>query len=212
MYIPYWGLVLIALALLYLINRSLGLYSKIRNLEFEVYVNTEGVVSNPPNFMELMEGKTINFKLGKEIIHIPQISFIKGINTIDKIITLVNMLSEQMKIKSIDKIQEMKNNVYKMKTYNAIVYQIYDLSKNFVNNKGRFKKELFNKAKNDYVFILSICEEVIDFWSYVGKIMALLAKGKTKRMIHGEGASLRFLNTDINGKIEIKPRYDLSMN
>ncbi len=177
-----------------------------------MYINTSGVSANPPKFIELMEGKTINFELDEYSIHIAQVSFNKGMAIIEKIVFLFELLSEQMKVKAETRTEEIKNNLFKMKTYNALVGQIYNLSKHYVKSKAKFKKKLHKKANADFAWLLSICSEIIDYWTFVGKQLALLSKGKTIRQTFGADATWNSLSWDSSGAIEIKPRYVLSMN
>lgn len=203
---------LIASALFYLVKRTITLYTKVKRAEYEVYIDTSGIAENPPKFVELMEGKTINIRLETEYLCINQVSFNKGLGVIDKIVYLFNILVKQMSKQSETRTEELKGSVLKMQTYNAIVNQIYLLGKPFAKNKRRFKKELFKKSKDDFQFLLTICQEVIDFWSHVGKQAALLSKGKTLRETYGENVTASLLSTGLDGKIEIKPRYAYSTN
>lgn len=207
MFIPPYGLGLIALALIFLLYRLVQYASRIRKCEYEVYVNTAGISCNPPRFIELMEGKTINFKLNNRVISIPHLSITKGLVTIDRIAYLFTLLAERMKKEDNNKIELWRNNRIKQSTYNQIVTEIYNLSRPFAGNKKSFKKELFKKAKDDFTWILRICEQVLDFWSTVEKQIALLKKGRTLRQTLGVSASWNSTNWDTDGKIEIKPRF-----
>ena len=212
MFIPVYGAVLAGCIIFYLIYKIITLKLKIYKNEFEVYVDTSGIAQNPPKFIDLVNGKTINFKLGKDDICISQLSITKGLKNINSIVALFNMLRQTMEVELDKKSDKLKQDILKMNIYKKIVHQIYDLSKPFVSNKRRFKKELFNKAKDDFAFILRICEEVIDYWGYVGKLLGLLSQGATLRQMFGEKASWKSVSWDLDGEIEIKPRYGLSTN
>jgi len=207
MFIPTYGLVLIGLALLFLLYRLSEFYSRIKKCEFEVYVNTAGIVENPPRFVELMDNKTINIKLDKEAIIVNQVSFNKGMTHIQRISYLVELLNTTMQGVAKTKLDGIKQSVKKMTIYNQLVNELYGLSKHFASNKRRYKKELYKRTKDDFLFTLRVCEEVIDYWSTVGKLQALLGKGKTLRQIHGVNATWNSTKWDSDGRIEIKPRY-----
>jgi hypothetical protein len=212
MFIPIWGMVLIGLSLIYLIKRIFILWDRVKKSEYEVYVDTSGVASNPPSFIELANNKTINIKFDDQSIVINQISFNKGLNVINKISLYFTALNEAIKHEPKDEKEEIQFNGYKVQIYNSIVNQIYELSKHFVKNKRNYKKKLLKKAKDDTAFILNVCAEIIDYWGCVGKLVTLLSKGQTLRQTVGGGASWNSLNMDLTGKTEIKPRYALSTN
>jgi hypothetical protein len=207
MHLPYQVLGLMALVLIFLLYRIVQLFNRIKKCEYEVYVNTAGITSNPPRFIELTEGKTINFRLGKEVVSISQISFNKGMETIERIQNLFTILSERIGHQPENEADKIKHNFLKINTYNLIVKEIYELSKPFARSKGKLKKELYKRAKKDTLFIMRICEQVLDYWIYVGKYTALLSKGKTLRQTFGGDATWNSINWDTTGKIDIRPRY-----
>lgn len=212
MFIPFWGLGLIALALWLMMYRCIQYFYKIKNAEYEVYIDTTGISQNPPRFIELMEGKTINIKFDKYYVCINQVSFLKGMSALDNIQYLYSELVKLMDKKTETETEHMRLNIRKMKTYSAIVGQIYELSKRFVKNKGKYRKELFKKSQEDFEFILNVCAEVIDYWSHVGKLLALLSQGSTPRKTYGDERIMTSRKWGSDGTIEIKPRYVLSMN
>jgi hypothetical protein len=171
------------------------------------YVDTSGIMLNPPKFIDVLKNKTINFRLGKESIRIEQISASKGLSFIEKIAQMFQWLQREMQYTPNNKVDGLRHDVAKMQLYKLIVKELYKLSKPFAKNKRRFKKELMLKAKTDIEYILLIVEQVLDYWMYLGELVSLLARGGTLRQIIGVSAGWSCISTGTDGKISIKPRY-----
>jgi hypothetical protein len=196
--------------ILYLLYKNREYKSKIAKPEVH-NIDTSGIASNPPEFIDILQNKTINFLIGKEKIVISQISIGEGfskINLISSLYTNLYNLNEQIPKNEVEKF---KLNMQKTRAYNLIVKYVYNLSKPFAKKKRVFKKEFFNLSKNPEKMFL-ICEQIIDYWIYIKKLQALLAKGRTGKMINGEWFTWNSCEMDIDGKRIFKPRYGLSMN
>jgi len=197
--------------LLYLIFKLFEYKGKLAKPE-QVFIDSSGIASNPPKFIDVLQNKTINFKVGKEAIIINQITIGTGLSTVNKIATLFNKLAEEFDKLPRSKVEEFKINLLKDSIYKQIVKQIYKLSKPFAKNKYKYKKELFKESKANHEKILLIVEQIFDYWMYIKKLLALLAKGGSQRMIIGEGATWNSYETDTTGQRIIKPRFGLSTN
>jgi hypothetical protein len=171
-----------------------------------------GIGNNPPKFVDLMRNKTINFVLGNEKIVISQVNIGKGLSTIELIARLFSGLQEEMAREYSNKLEEVKHNIIKWKYYKQIFTLVYNLSVPFAKNKRRFKKEFLKMASKDTEWTMLIVEQILDYWMYVGKLIALLGRGATLKQTHGECVGWNSINWESDGKIEIKPRYDLSTN
>jgi hypothetical protein len=209
--IPYYVLVVTGLVIVWLIFKLFEYKSKIAKPE-RVYVDSSGVAVNPPKFIDVLQNKTINFDIGKFAIKVNQITIGNGLTIVRKIAKLYEALHIAMENIPDGKIAEMKNNLFKINAYNQIVYQIYLLSKPFVKSRRKYKKELFKMAKLDHQKVMLITEQIFDYWMYVGKLAALLARGATLRLTTGEKFTWNSYETDIAGNTIIKPRFALSTN
>jgi len=197
--------------ILYLLFKISELKSRIAKPEY-IYVDSSGVSNNPPKFIEVMQNKTINFKVGNETIIMSQITIGRGMTDINIISALLSQLIQQMEIIPKTDLQKMKINLIKSGIYKLMVEHIYSLTKAHAKNKRRYRKELFNIAKENTEYILLIVEQIFDYWIYIKKLIALLARGGSNRMINGEALTWNSYETDLTGQIIIKPRFVLSTN
>jgi len=197
--------------LLYLLFKLLECKSKIAKPE-RVYIDSSGISINPPQFMDVLQNKTINFKIGKHHIIIPQITIGDGMTKVSLIATLFKSLNDCFgKIPS-GKIETLQLNIYKSAIYRQIVNYIYKLSRPFAKSKRAYKREYFKYAKTEHEKIMLICEQVFDYWMYIKKLTALLAQGGSLRMINGEACTWSSYEMDMTGKRIIRPRFALSTN
>jgi len=171
------------------------------------YVDISGIINNPPTFQEVWKNQTINFKLGKEAIRISHMPAMDCISYISKISACYIKLDEYTKYMPNGKLDTFINNQRYINIYRYLILLIYKLSKPHAKKKGVFRKELFKRGKKDTQFIMSITEQILDYWKYMGKQRALLAQGKTLRMIHGDRFTWDKLKMDGQGKILKTPRY-----
>jgi hypothetical protein len=204
-------LIISGLVFLYLIFKIFEYKSKIAKPE-TVYVDTSGIAINPPSFIDTIKNKTINFKVDDIEIKICHLSVVNGLNKIERIASLFMRLNQLFEIESNNKLDEMKSNLLKDAIFKQIVHQLYLLSKPFCKKKRKLKKRLLKLAKNDVEQVLLITEQVFDFWRYVKKLIALLARGSTLNQMVGERYTWSSYETDLTGKLIIKPRCDLSTN
>lgn len=192
----------------------LYLFYKIRELkranvvQEKIYVDRSGIESNPPvNFIDVESNRTINFKVGGQDISICHLPWMEGIGAIKKIATLFTYMKQALDANTQDKREELSNNVFYANSYRTIVALIYELAKPHAKNKRKLKKALLKKSKDDTMFIIGVCQEIVDYWRYMGKLIALLAKGTTVRETVGSAFTWKDLNPDNDGKILIKQRF-----
>ncbi|MBU1235026.1 MAG: hypothetical protein KKC77_19235, partial [Proteobacteria bacterium] len=177
-----------------------------------VYIDTSGIAINPPKFIDVLQNKTINFNIGKYAIKIGHISIGSGLTTVNKIAMLYNGLDKLTDQIPKNRMDEISINFRKVSIYKLIVHQIYLLSKHFVDNKRKYKKELFKFSNENQEKIMLITEQIFDYWKYIKKLLALLGRGGTLRQTIGERYTWNSYETDTNGKVIIKPRFGLSTN
>jgi hypothetical protein len=211
MIIPPVYLVINGLCILYLIFKVFEYKNKMSKPEV-VHVDTSGVAVNPPTYIEVIKNKTINFRLDKWDVKICHLSLTKGMGTIQKICSLFDSLNTLMKQEYKSKLEEFQCNLLKTAAYKNIIHQVYLLSKPFVKSKRRFHKALYKKALKDYEWFLLVVEEIYNYWVYMGKLQALLSRGKTLRMIHGDIFNWNSYEMDSDGRHIIKPLFASSMN
>lgn len=192
--------------LFYLIYKNIEYKAKIAKPE-RIYIDSSGVAANPPQFIEVLQNKTINFLIGKEKIVISQITIGDGLTSINIIANLYAKLDEINDIVPGNKLDEVRLNVRKISILNLITKYLYKLSKPFAKNKRSYKKELFKTANNNCEKIFLICEQIFNYWIYIKKLKGLLSKGATLQMINGEGFTWNSYEMDLTGKTIITPRY-----
>ena len=204
-------LVIVGLVFLYLMFK-LSEYKRRMVAPEVVHVDTSGVATNPPKFIDVLVNKTINFEVGKYSIKIEQLGIGKCMTTVNKIASLFEMLTVEIDRVPTGKVDEMKHNLMKDSIYKQIVMHIYLLSAPFVDNKRKYRKELINYSKDNHIKIFHIVEQVIDYWTYIKKLVALLSKGGSLKKTIGEWCTWNSLSMDSAGNHSIKPRFDWSMN
>jgi len=209
--IPIYYLVVGGVILLWLIFKLFEYKSKLVKPE-QVYVDSSGIASNPPKFIDVLQNKTINFVVNGEKIVISQLSIGKGLTTVNKIAMLFDRLGKEVVKIPKSKVDQFNLNMLKTGIYKQIVYEIYILSKPFVKSRRRFKKALVKMSNENHEKVLLIVEQIFDYWMYIKKLIALLAKGGSLRQTIGEGCTWNSYAMDTDGNRIIKPRYDLSMN
>ena len=140
------------------------------------------------------------------------LSLTKGMNTLQKICILFDNLNTLMTKTYKSKLEEIQGNFLKSAAYKNIINQVYILSEPFVKSKRRYYKALSKKALNDYEWFLLIVEEIYNYWTYVKKLQALLSRGKTLRLIHGDILTWNSYEMDSDGKHIVKPLFASSSN
>jgi len=204
-------LIILGVILLYILFKNREYKSKIASPE-RIYVDTSGVSVNPPNFIEVLKNKTINFDIGTHAIKITHITPSDGFTSVNLIASLFSKFSDLMEKIPENKIERIKNNLLKAGIYKQIVYEIYNLSKSFTSGNGGYRRALIDYSKTHEEEIFLIVDQIFDYWMYIKKLVALLSKGGSKRMILGEGCTWNSYETDMTGNRIIKPRFGLSMN
>jgi len=209
--IPIYYLIIAGIVLLWLVFKLFEYKSKIAMPE-QIYVDSSGIANNPPKVIDVLQNKTINFELGKHFVKVSQVTVGTGLTIINKIALLYEALQQEITKKPGNKVKEIQRNFIKVGIFKQIVYQIYLLSKPFVKSKRKFRKDLFKEADKNPEKIFLITEQVFDYWSYMGKLLAVLSRGGSRRMIIGADYTWNSLEMDSHGKTIIKPRFALSMN
>lgn len=204
-------LIIAGLVFLYLLSRVVKYKNKLSKPEVR-YVDTSGITNNPPEFIDVVKNKTINFEVGKFAIKIEHLRLIDGMDRIRRIAGLFSLLQTEMHKEVKGRLNKFKQKGLKMAIYRVIVDEIYKLSKPFVKKKFRFKLELNKKAFDDFEWMLLVVEQILDYWTYVKKLVALLSRGGSLRQTVGGGFTWSSYETDSKGRTSIKPRYAMSLN
>jgi hypothetical protein len=205
-------LIIGGLVVLYLIFKVFEYRAKIGKPEVS-YVDTSGIPVNPPTYIEVIKNKTINFKLNnKWDVKICHLSLTNGLNTIQKICILFDNLNVLMTKQCKTRLEEIQNNFLKSAAYKNIINQVFILSKPFVESKRRYRKALYKKALKDFEWFLLVVESIYNYWIYLGKLQALLSRGKTLRLINGDLFTWNSYEMDSDGKHIVKPLFASSMN
>ncbi len=192
----YW-LILVGAIVIYLLVKANS--KKQKDI---VYVDTSGIHSNPPNYLETLNNKTINIKLDKKHnVSVCHFSVHDGLMKIRFISSLFKTLDILMNKGD----ESLKNKATMMLVHNRIIKEIYKLSSPFA--KFGYKRAFYKKAMNDILWTLQIAEQIYDYWCYLGKSLALLAEGQTQRQTIGGVDLLNASSWDRDGKILIKPRF-----
>lgn len=187
------------------------------------YVDTSGIEQNPPRmFIETMQGKTINFQLGKYAVCIPMVSVTECtyyIGVIAGYYQIIRQLMDWVRLNDIadkDRTAEQKLkyfiekqvvHVREIAVYNRAIKILYRLSLKHVNKRGGFEKALKEKCAKDYVWTMDVFEQINDFWQTVEKKNSFLARGTTLKQTDGYNSSWRSFKLDRNGNRLVVPRY-----
>jgi len=187
--------------------------SRVRPLAISetTYVDTSGVANNPPQFIEVLKNKTINFKLDKWTIRIAHLSVLNGVDKIKRIATLFKHIQELHAQEPVNRMHELKSKALRYAAYNVTVKEMYNLAKPFAPGR-RFKQAFYRKAQADIEWFLLIVEQVFDYWVYVGKLLSLLGQGGTLRQTIGGSCTWNSSSWDMEGRVIIKPRFVSCMN
>jgi hypothetical protein len=204
-------LVIGGVVLLYLLFKLFECKSKMVKPE-QVFIDSSGIAKNPPQFIEVLQHKTINFVVNGEKIVISQLSIGRGLGIVRKISLLYEKLVREFDKIPKNKIEEVRDNLIRGAVFNQIVVQIYLLSKPFAKSKRKLRKALYKLGKTNQEKVLLITEQIFDYWMYIKKLLALLSRGGTQRMIIGAESTWSSYETDMTGNHIIKPRFGSSMN
>lgn len=190
------------------------LRDKIAKAEYQQYIDTSGIGTNPPLFIDTWQGKTINFRVDdKHIIHIPHMRPQQCFGHLKAIAAYYKILTAQAEKVAANKKEERQDKIINAYAYYRIIVLIYNLSKDFVKNKRRYFKALHARGKNDVAFILDVTEQVIDYWTYIKKKLSLLATASSLRIsTNGGRSSWDSVKLASDGKISIRPRYESFWN
>lgn len=200
---------ILALLLLYFIGKTVKQWLIIKKNEFVQYIDTSGISQNPPKFIETWQGKTINFRVNKYYkISIAQMTPDLFFKYLDNIVCMYKKLETLTQTE----MQRDEKTVKYSLVYNEIIRLIYQISKHTVKNKSGYKKSLYDRCNRDVSFVISVCEEMLDYWMYVKKKIQILAKGSTSRQTIGGLSYEPLLERDGTGRIFAKPRFVFSMS
>lgn len=170
------------------------------------YVDTSGIVSNPPRFIEVAPNKTINFSFDKYKISICHLPIFENIELISKLSGHFAIIKYGLKKKYDTPFSKADETRIYQAHYMSIVKTLYTLSKPF-NKKRGYKKAFEKKCYGDSNFVFMICKEIFDYWQNMGKLLGVLEKGLTPRLQYGEELGSDRLKWDEHGKRLITPRY-----
>lgn len=193
----------------YLVGVILDLRKKVQKPE-TVYIDTSGIDSNPPKMLETWQNKTINIKVTDKVcVSIPHFKALDCIRYIKEIADYYKILLEKLEIEHKNKSQKLIGDLQYMVAYRQLCAWIYKLSKQFSNNKWKFKRAFFKRVKADFNFILNVSEEVLDYWSFVKKKLIFLASETTDRQkqMDGKASILSYSIKDGRLMSSIKPRF-----
>lgn len=174
------------------------------------YVDRSGIVKNPPTFIETLENKTLNFDYNGKIIricHLPFVEQMKWVNKISGLFNILQLKNDETTAKAFEKHNIKGADIITI--IDSIAVALYQLSKpqlSFRERIGR-KKWMMKKAREDVNFLVGLSGEIFDYWQFMGKQFALLARGATMRMMYGPEASFNTISTDIHGNRLITPRH-----
>lgn len=170
------------------------------------YVDTSGIMENPPRFIDTWKNKTINFDLGKHSLKINHLPILENIDVISRIAGHFAVIKHGVEsaynapFSKTDKIR-----VYQTH-YMRLIALLYKLGK--PHSKRGFKNAFYKRAKNDFNFILGVSEQIFDYWQNMGKLLGVLSQGLTPLLVYGETLGSGRLKWDDQGKRLITPRYD----
>jgi len=190
----YW-VILVGLIVLYLaVKASKKAYKE------TVYVDTSGIESNPPNFLETLENKTLNIKVDENNhISINHFNVATGLTRVKLISGLLKSLQILMD-KSTGTLKD-KATLYFVN--GKLITELYKLIKPHAT--WRAKRAFIKRAYKDSFWTFKIVEEIYNYWMCVGKLLALLMEGQTLRMTTGGSAMLNSTRMDSDG-VTYKPR------
>lgn len=206
---PFYALAIAGAAIIIcLLYKYAELYRMFKANEFVQYVDTSGIAQNPPSYIDVWEGKTINFKLDKWDIKIPQMKPDWCFKYLRRFAINYKLLLEQAEKETTSRLDQL---IY-AGAYANVVRCIYGLSKHFISNKRKFRKALSARSRNDIMFILDISEQIYDYWIYVKKKIALLSNQTTLRKMAGASFADGSCKLDTDGKIYAIPRFESGLN
>lgn len=195
-----YAVVLITLSL---VSYGIGRAGKVRTEM--ILVDQSGIDKNPPvHFIDVWQNKTMNIKMGKYIItipHLPVLFCLRHIGDIQR----ANQFMVQV-VKNGGAKTEKESSEY-LGAYVFLVKKMYALSKPFVNRRWGFKSAFYRKSFEDITWLLSYCEEILNYWKVVEKKNELLARATTLYEIGGGRFMWNSLNMDDQGTIKLKPRF-----
>lgn len=173
-----------------------------------VYVDREGIQKNPPQyFIDAYTNKVINFKVNDFIITIAQIPIFPNLNYLKLMAEYHSILIKYVDVMPTNEKDKLEaDRVYK-EAYERIIDLIFHLSYQFVKNKKKYKKQLYQRCHIDVLFTLDICEQISDYWKLIKKKALLLSSQTTLRQTVGEGFSWNSVDLGTGKRITIKPRY-----
>jgi len=187
------------------------------------YVDTTGITENPPRaFIQVGSEKTINFKLDDYSVTIPMLGITEAhdfVSIIAQCFAVIGQLTDHKKVNQDLNgtrtkeqklrwwVEEKKTDIQINRTYKFATKKIYDLSIKHVNKKKGFKKALYKKMKDDFMWGLDVLENMNDFWNTVKRKVFFLSRGTTLRQTDGYNSIWNDYHMDANGNRLVKPRY-----
>jgi hypothetical protein len=154
------------------------------------YIDTSGIRTNPPNFIEVQKGCTLNIKVDDYDLIVPlhgYINYAYYSGALKRCLDTINGATEE------DQIQQ------RMIAYSALISVVYNTCKSVLKKKElkKFKKSLYAKAFDDVDWFLNVLAEIEDYWTFIKKKVAHLAAGTTPRQIYGERCTWDYVRRDL---------------
>lgn len=184
----------------YLLNKLWDLKKELKERPIQ-YIDKSGVKSiREMTFLDTATNKTINYKIGNKHISIAGISWNECLGYISNIALLYQYLVD-------GKTDNYENNTRYLLAVDKLIGLILNLSKRFTKIDRKTQREFRKKSRENVHHIISISEDIIDFWNPVKKKIQILSKAKTLRSTLGDSFTWSSLEMDKVGKILIKPRF-----
>jgi len=179
-----------------------------------IYIDTGGVKKSPPDFIDTMQGKTLNIKINKKhSVTIQHFGFFENLFYVDRLYVLYNSMvnfMDEISGLDIDDKTRKKKQVIIYRVYSEIGKLIYNISKKW--GKRGYKNAFFKKFYSDTDWVYSLSEELIKYWLLVKKKISFLPGGIEFPQTLGDPQFFRSLSVDSTGKASIKPRCDIFLN
>ena len=173
-----------------------------------VYVDTIGLEKSiPKNFIEVRRNVTINFKVGKYEVHIPQLPIWTCLNEIKRISHMFGRMNELARREYKTEAERIADSIRYVATQNQIIDMVINISMPFVNRKWGFKRTFRKECKRDALLLLNICENVFDYWQTVKKKLFFLSRQETLKSTGGSFMQWSKVKMDVQEKILMGPRY-----
>jgi len=181
-------------------------------------VDSSGIEVNPPkNFIDIWAGKTLNLKIKDLEVTIPPMPINQALSNIRLLQSCYASLEEISKSDDtpLDNKQIKERQGIIINLYHGIIGIIYLLSRDSVHGwraRWKYSRKLMKAGMDNHEIVLSITNEILKYWSFLGLKKKALAVGKCFEEIHGGGYTWNSSGTGDQQKILITPLYELPLN